>query len=134
MSSHFSAAEVDKKRSFWEKSKWLFFWRPSSIDEKRWAKHAYFRVTIGLGLGIYWAYWHPEYSIISAWYHGSNEPIAHRAKHFDPNDFRTRKVEMGLRNFLGFPMPTRGGECDAEPPSGIIRAEAANAPLDKAKR
>eukprot|EP00672_Neobodo_designis_P022726 CAMPEP_0174834008 /NCGR_PEP_ID=MMETSP1114-20130205/4582_1 /TAXON_ID=312471 /ORGANISM="Neobodo designis, Strain CCAP 1951/1" /LENGTH=140 /DNA_ID=CAMNT_0016067913 /DNA_START=46 /DNA_END=465 /DNA_ORIENTATION=+ len=122
MSSHFpSGAQADSR---WETAKKIFFWRPQSIDEKRWARHALFRISMGLGMGCYFAYWHPEYSIISAWYHGSNEPIAHRAKPIEP--IKNQDFANWARNKLGAE-PPQAYCTESEPTTGgLIRDEAGN--------
>jgi hypothetical protein len=124
MSSHFKAAEKDKVTPTWETAKKILLWRPSSLDEKRWAKHAYFRISVGLGFGVYWAYWHPEYSVISAWYHGTNESIVHRSKPIEP--IKNKDFANWARGMVGAE-PPQAYITESEPTTdGLVRDEAAN--------
>lgn len=53
-------------------------WRPETPEQLQWAKHAYWRFGFLCAFMAYEAYWHPEYSFISAWWHGSSEPLLSR--------------------------------------------------------
>ena len=125
MSSHFTAAQAQSRETAWQRARKILFWRPRNVDEKLWARHAYFRAVCCIGLGVYFAYWHPEYSVISAWYHGSSEPIAHRGLPFDPFDNRMSHIETTLRRWMGAEK-SKPFEDEAEPGSGVIRHERAN--------
>ena len=49
---------------------------PNNPHHRRLLNQAKFRAVIVFSCFIYFGYHHPEYSFISAWYHGSNKPLA----------------------------------------------------------
>ncbi len=100
MSSHFKNAQEVKAETRWSKFVRIVLWKPSSVDEKAVARHCYFRVTVFCCVGAYYAYWHPEYSVISAWWHGTNEPIVHRAVPFNPGEFTHGRGNERVKRWL----------------------------------
>ncbi len=72
-----------QKPSFWQRSKRLIkevlSFYPSDLSNphhRRLMNQAKVRAVIVVSCFIYFGYHHPEYSIISAWYHGSDKPLA----------------------------------------------------------
>jgi hypothetical protein len=130
MSSHFKTATADRRMSKWELFKRLVIWKPQTREEIQFARHSYFRITVGLCGLLYFAYWHPEYSFVSAWYHGTAEPIAHRGHHFDPAAAAQRQqIEDGIRSFFGMRprvISKMGLPGDAEPSGDVRRDKSAN--------
>lgn len=84
MSQHFKQAQSEAHKTFGQRLWGFMTWAPEGEHGAFFKRHARFRATLGLAMCTYCMYWHPEYSYISAWYHGSDEPIAHRGTPFDP--------------------------------------------------
>jgi hypothetical protein len=78
-----TSSENISKGTFWQRSKRLvkevLSFYPSDLSNphhRRLMNQAKARAVIVIGCFIYFGYHHPEYSVISAWYHGSNKPLA----------------------------------------------------------
>ena len=57
----------------------VFFFRPTDMknpDHKKLMRQAQVRLGIVMCFMTYYGYQHPEYSIVSAWWHGSDKPLA----------------------------------------------------------